>query len=88
MTVGMQTKMFKCQKTIIQALKKVIKKFLTFFLVKILVMNGDLKNRKTDCFIQKQPTRISVTTKISVLEKPIQECSFSALMVKNLEKYV
>ena len=55
--------------------------FLTFFLVKILVMNGYLKNHETECFIQKQPTR-------DILQKPVQGCSFSALMVKNLENYV
>ena len=55
--VIMKMKMFKCQKTIIQAIKKVTRKFLIFFLVKILVMSGYLKNYETECFIQKQPTR-------------------------------
>ena len=49
--------MFNCQKTIIHAIKKVTGKFLTFFLVKILVINGYLKNYETESFIQKQPTR-------------------------------
>ena len=40
MKVTMKMKIFKCQKIIIQAIKKVTEKFLTFFLVKILVMNG------------------------------------------------
>ena len=51
-------KMLKCQKTIIQAIKKVTRKFLTFLLVKILLMNGYLKNCETEIFIQKQPTRV------------------------------
>ena len=69
MKVTMKMKMFKCQKTIIQAIKKVTRKFLIFFLVKILVMNGYLKNYETECFIQKQPTR-------DVLQKPVQELLF------------
>ena len=40
MKVTMKTKMFKCQKTIIQTIKKVIEKYHTFFLVKICVMNN------------------------------------------------
>ena len=57
MKVTMKTKMLKSQKNIIQAIKKVPWTFLTFFLVKILVMNGYLKNYKTECFIQKQLAR-------------------------------
>ena len=34
------------------------RKFLTFLLVKILLMNGYLKNCETEIFIQKQPTRV------------------------------
>ena len=30
----------------------------------------------------------SCSTKISALQKPVLECSFSAFMVKNLKKYV
>ena len=56
MKVTVKTKMSKCQKTIIQAIKKVTGKFLIFFLVKILVMNGYLKN-SLNVSIQKQPTR-------------------------------
>ena len=56
MKVTMKMKTFKCQK-IIQVIKKVTEKFLTFFQVKILVMNSYLKNYKTECFIYKQPTR-------------------------------
>ena len=55
--VKMKMKTFKCQKTIIQTIKKVRGKFLAFFLVKILVMNSYLKNHETECFIQRQPTR-------------------------------
>ena len=57
MKVAMKTKMFKCQKKIIQAIKKVAGKFLIFFLVKILVMNDYLKKYETECFIQKQLAR-------------------------------
>ena len=57
MKVTMKIKMFKCQKTIIQAIKKVTETFLLFFLVDILVINGLLKIYKTKCFIYKQPTR-------------------------------
>ena len=56
MKVTMKMNTFKCQK-IIQVIKKVTEKFLTFFRVKILVMNSYLKNYKTECFIYKQPTR-------------------------------
>ena len=51
MKVTMKTKMFKCQKKIIQVKTKATGKFLTFFLVKILVMNGYLKSYETECFI-------------------------------------
>ena len=34
------------------------RKFLTFLLVKILQMNGYLKNCETEIFIQKQSTRV------------------------------
>ena len=51
MKVTMKRKMFKDQKTIIQAIMKVTAKFLTFFLVKILVMNGYLKHYEIECFI-------------------------------------
>ena len=51
MKVVMKTEMFKSQKKIIQAITKVTGKFLTFFLVKILVIHGYLKNCKTKCFI-------------------------------------
>ena len=54
----MNTKMFKCQKLIIPAIKKVTGKFPTFFLKNILKMNGSLKNYKTECFNQKQPSRV------------------------------
>ena len=57
MKVAMKTKMFKCQKKITQAIKKVAGKFLIFFLVKILVMNDYLKKYETECFIQKQLAR-------------------------------
>ena len=52
----MKMKMFKCQKTIIQAIKIATGKFLTFFLVKVLAINDYLKNYETECFIQPQPT--------------------------------
>ena len=58
MKVTMKMKMLKCQKTIIQAIKDMARKFLTFLLVKILLMNGYLKNYGTEIFIQKQPTRV------------------------------
>ena len=75
MKVTMETKMFKCQK-IIQAIKKVTGKFQIFFLVKILVMpHSEATNKRC-------------SAKISVLQKSVLECSFSALKVKNLEKYV
>ena len=51
MRVRMKMKMFKCQKKIIQVRTKATGKFLTFFLVKILVMNGYLKSYETKCFI-------------------------------------
>ena len=57
MKLTMKLKMVKCQKTIIQVIKKVTGKFLAFFLIKVLVMNGYLKNYEIECFIQKQPTR-------------------------------
>ena len=57
MMVNMKMKMLKCQETIIQAKKTVAGMFLTFFLVKILVMNGYLKNYEGECFIQKEATR-------------------------------
>ena len=69
----METKMFKCQK-IIQAIKKVTGKFQIFFLVKVLVMpHSEATNKRC-------------SAKISVLQKSVLECSFSALKVKNLEK--
>ena len=40
MKVTLTTKMFKCQKAIIQSIKKVNGTFLTFFLVQIPVMNN------------------------------------------------
>ena len=55
--VTMKMKMFKCQKTVIQVITKTTGKFLAFFLVKILVMNGYLKSYKTKCFIYKQPSK-------------------------------
>ena len=75
MKVTTKTKMFKCQK-IIQAMKKVTGKFLTFFLVKVLVM------------FQSEAANMRYSTKISVLQKIVLQCSFSVLMVKSLEKYV
>ena len=36
---------------------KVTGKFPTFYLVKILVINGYLKNYESECLIPKQPTR-------------------------------
>ena len=75
MKVTTKTKMFKCQK-IIQAMKKVTEKFLTFFLVKVLVM------------FQSEAANMRYSTKISVLQKIVLQCSFSVLMVKSLEKYV
>ena len=54
MKVVKKTKMFKCQKIIIQVIKKAIGKFLTFFLVKILVMNGYVRSYETKSFILKQ----------------------------------
>ena len=57
MKLTMKLKMVKCQKTIIEVIKKVTGKFLAFFLIKVLVMNGYLKNYEIECFIQKQPTR-------------------------------
>ena len=57
MMVNMKMKMLKCQETIIQAKKTVAGMFLTFFLVKILVMNGYLKNYEGERFIQKEATR-------------------------------
>ena len=47
----MKAKMFKSQGKIIQAKIKATGKFLTFFLVKILVMNGYLKNYESEYFI-------------------------------------
>ena len=44
MKVTMKMKMFKYLETIIQAIKTVAGKFLTFFIVKILVMNGYREN--------------------------------------------
>ena len=75
MKVTTKTKMFKCQK-IIQVMKKVTGKFLTFFLVKVLVM------------FQSEAANMRYSTKISVLQKIVLQCSFSVLMVKSLEKYV
>ena len=75
MKVTTKTNMFKCQK-IIQAMKKVTGKFLTFFLVKVLVM------------FQSEAANMRYSTKISVLQKIVLQCSFSVLMVKSLEKYV
>ena len=75
MKVTTKTKMFKCQK-IIQATKKVTGKFLTFFLVKVLVM------------FQSEAANMRYSTKISVLQKIVLQCGFSVLMVKSLEKYV
>ena len=73
MKITMETKMFKCQK-IIQAIKKVTGKFQIFFLVKVLVMpHSEATNKRC-------------SAKISVLQKSVLECSFSALKVKNLEK--
>ena len=57
MKLTMKLKVFKCQKTMIQVIKKVTEKFLAFFLIKILVMNGYLKNYEIECFIQKQLTK-------------------------------
>ena len=54
MKMTMKTKMFKCQKKKkekIQVITKAIGKFLTFFLVKIPVMNGYLKSYETECVI-------------------------------------
>ena len=51
MKVTKKTKMFKCQKTVIQVIAKATRKFLTFFLVKILVVNGYVKSYETECFI-------------------------------------
>ena len=71
----METKMFKSQK-IIQAIKKVTAKFQIFFLMKILVMpHSEAANERC-------------STKVSVLQKSVLDCSFFALKVKNLEKYV
>ena len=49
MKVTMKTKMFQDQKTITQAKMKVTAKFLTLFLVKILVTNGDGLDEQTSC---------------------------------------
>ena len=43
----MKTKKFKDQKTIIQAIMRVTGKFLTFCLVKNLVINGYIENFET-----------------------------------------
>ena len=48
--VTMKTKMFKCQKTIIQMIKKVTRKSLTFFLVKILMMNICFRSSQQNVF--------------------------------------
>ena len=54
--------------------KKVTGKFQIFFLVKVLVMpHSEATNKRC-------------SAKISVLQKSVLECSFSALKVKNLEK--
>ena len=84
MKVTMKMKMFKSQKTIIQAIKKVTRKLLIFFPVKILVMNGYLKSYETECFIREQPTR-DVLRKQKCSAKTCSGFSFSALMAKNLK---
>ena len=50
MKVTTKTKMFKCQK-VVQAMKKVTGKFLTFFLVKVLVINNvSVKSSQQEVF--------------------------------------
>ena len=57
------------------------------FLVKILHINGYLKNYESECFIQK-PSIKGCSAIICVLQKLVLEYSFSALMIKSLKKCV
>ena len=50
--VTMKMKLFKCQKTITQAIKKVTWKFETFFLVKIIVMDVSLRSSQLEVFYE------------------------------------
>ena len=55
MKVTPTTKMFKCQEKIIQAIKKVTGKFLiTFFLMKIPVMNVSFRSSQQELFYKKK----------------------------------